>query len=523
MHRLEELVRLHRMGQGAREVARLLGMGPNTERRYREALEAAGLLEGSPDELPSAEQLQEAVDKALPPQEPSQQTSSIADYRDAIEELLDAGLGPQAIHDRLRLQDAEFSGSIGAVKRLVARVRRERGVQATDVAIPVVTAPGDVAQVDFGYAGRLVDPVSGKKRRAWVFVMVLGHSRKMWAHVVFDQRTETWLRLHEEAFAALGGVPRTLVPDNLKAAVIRTAFAIQADDASLNRSYVELARHYGFVIDPTPPFSPQKKGKVEAGVRYVCRNGLAGREGESIVAVNAALDQWVVEVADARVHGTTRRVPAEVFAEEEKPALLPLPRRLFEMVTWQRAKVHRDSHVVFDHRAYSVPWRLIGESVWVRATATTVSVHTDVERVATHRRRGETYRSTVDDHLPEYRRDYRHRDPALWRERAEAIGEHSLALVNALFAEGRAMSRLRTAIRLVTLLEKYPRERAEAACRRALHFDSHDYASVKRILRDKLDLEPLPDEQPAGHGTWSDDQPRFARSFAYLTSPGGEA
>lgn len=334
MYRLVELVRLHRMGKGVREVARLLAMGPNTERRYRQALEQAGLLRGSPAELPTLEELKAGVLAHCPPKAARQQQSSVADWLKDIDGLVRKGLKPKAIYDRLRLERPDFDGQIGAIKRMYKRLRRAHGVQSGDVAIVVETEPGAVAQVDFGYAGRLLDG-EGRLRKAWVFVMVLEHSRHMFAKVVFDQRSETWLQLHVDAFRALGGVPKTVVPDNLKAAVIRTAFGADAE-VGLNRSYRELAQHYGFIVEPTPPRSPEKKGKVEAGVKYVKRNALAGREGERADEVNKMLVRWVTEIAGARQHGTTGRKPLEVFNAEEKPALMALPKAAFEMVTWKR-------------------------------------------------------------------------------------------------------------------------------------------------------------------------------------------
>src|SRR4051812_46457278 len=206
MHRLQDLVRLHRQKTGARETARLLAMSPNTERQYREALGAAGLLDGDPSALPELEALKAAVLEAHPPAAlPPQQTTSLEEYRAVIESLIDKGLGPRAIYDRLRLEHPGFGGSHSAVKRLFRTLRRARGVQPEDVAIPVETAAGEVAQVDFGYVGRLFDPVTMTLRKAWCFVMVLGFSRHMVVRVVFDQKIETWLQLHVEAFAELGG------------------------------------------------------------------------------------------------------------------------------------------------------------------------------------------------------------------------------------------------------------------------------------------------------------------------------
>lgn len=137
-----------------------------------------------------------------------------------------------------------------------------------------MTAAGEIAQVDFGYVGQLWDPSSGQLRKAWVFVVVLAHSHHQFARLVFDQRTETWISLHEQAFQAFGGVPHTMVPDNLKAAVIQAAFGAGDPSCALNRSYRELAQHYGFKVDPAPPAAPQKKGKVESAVKYVKNNAL---------------------------------------------------------------------------------------------------------------------------------------------------------------------------------------------------------------------------------------------------------
>jgi transposase len=352
MDRLQELVRLHRMGVGARETARLLKMGPNTERDYREALALEGLLDGAVDELPALDALKAAVTRQLAKAPPAQMVSSIARWESRIVKLAEEGLTAQPIYDRLRLEEPDFQGSYYAVRAVWRRWRRTRGVRPEDVAIPVETAPGDVAQVDFGYVGKLYDAAAGRLRKAWVFLLVLAHSRLMFARIVFDQKIETWLRLHVEAFAALGGVPRTLVPDNLKAAVIRAAFGVDGI-ATLNRSYRELARHYGFKIDPTPICSPEKKGKVESGVRYAKRNFFSGRSGEDVEVTRTALVKWLDAIANERIHGTTHRVPREVFESEERASLLPLPLRPYELVVWHKALVHRDCHAAFDRRLSS--------------------------------------------------------------------------------------------------------------------------------------------------------------------------
>lgn len=488
MHRLQELVRLHRMGTGSRESARLLRMSRNTERAYREALGAAGLLDGPVDALPALE----ALKAALPQRQPPQQVSSLEDWSGVVTRLVARGAQPRAIYDHLRTNDPSFAGSLSAVKRLVLRLRRETGVRPEDVAIPVETLAGEVAQVDFGYVGKLYDPETNTLRKAWVFVMVLGHSRHLFAQVVFDQRAETWQQLHVRAFAHFGGVPGTVVPDNLKAAVVRCAFGM-GDDVGLHRGYRELARHYGFKVDPAPPRDPAKKGKVESAVRYVKHNFFATVEASlDVDGVNCALAAWVRDVAGRRVHGTTGRRPLDVFEAEERAALGALPKTAFVPAIWKRAKVHRDAHVAFDKRLYSVPFKHLGAEVWLKATPESVTIYVDDERVATHERRGKSPWSTVDAHLPAGRGDLRHRGQDFWEQRAGVIGDEVRALVQDIFAGADVVSPLRNVQAIVTHLEQFPRERAINAARRARHFAIHDYRGVKDILQKALDYEPLP-------------------------------
>jgi transposase len=510
MDRLAELVRLHRLGTGSREAARLLGMGPNTEREYRTALAKAGLLDGDAGALPALEELKAAVALHRPPAPAPQQTSTVAAWEPTVRCWLEKGLGPRAIFDRLRLEHPDFPGSYAAIKRLCRAIEKARGVNERDVAIPVETEAGEIAQVDFGYVGKLFDPVTNTLRKAWCFVMVLGHSRHMVVRVVFDQRTETWLGLHVEAFTELGGVPRTIVPDNLKAAVVRAAFAVDTP-SELNRSYRELARHYGFKVDPTPPRDAPKKGKVEAGVKYVKSNFFVGRDKTDVEVVRADLRRWCDEIAATRVHGTTGKRPGDVFRDVERAALLPMPAKPYELVVWKKARVHRDAHVLFGRRLYSVPWKQIGKDVWLRASKRTIVVYADDERVATHDRDGRDLRSTIEGHLPEHRAALRHRSRSYWEERAAAIGEAVVAYVRTIFDADDVLSQLRTVQAVVTHLETFPPERARAACERAAHYGNFGYGAIKSILRQGLDLVP-PEATPPPSG--EPGVGRFARPAA---------
>lgn len=513
MHDLQELVRLHRLNTNCREVARLLKISPNTERDYRLALRAAGLLEGAPDDLPALSLLRAVVDAAKPKKLIPQQESSVVRWTNEVQQLLKDGAEATAIYDKLRLRDPGFAGSLSAIKRLCIRLKNIQGIDPNAVVLLVHTAPGSVAQVDFGSVGKLWDADSRRVRQAYVFVMVLGYSRHQVCRIVFDQTAETWLWLHVEAFEELGGVPEVLIPDNLKAAVLRVAFGL-GDDAVLNRSYRELARHYGFKIDPTPPYSPEKKGKVESGVKYVKRNFFDARRGEKDVSVlRNELPRWVREIAGMRTHGTTARKPLLHFEEVERSALMPLPVNAWEPMVWRRPLLRQDSHVLIGGARYSAPWRLIGRELLARITRHSVELYYEDARVATHPWKAAGECSTTDEHLPAERRDYRHRDPAYWMQRAQQLGEDVTCYVREVLGSDDVLHQLGKVQKIVLHLETVPADRAAAACRRASYYGSYSYGALKSILQKGLDQHELP---RAVVSTSHAERPRFARSVQEL-------
>lgn len=518
MHRLQELVRLHRDGVSSRRISTLLSMSRNTVRQYREALAAADLLDGPVDELPDETALVAVLAARQAVARPVVEVSSVDAWAEDIGYQVRAGVGPHAIYDWLRAERPDFTGSYDAVKRYARRLRRKQPVKAEDVAIRVETAPGQVAQVDFGYLGLLVDPASGKARKAWVFVLVLGFSRHMYAEIVFDQRSETWQRLHAAAFKALGGVPAVLVPDNLKAAVIRAAFT-SSDEGTLNRSYVELARYYDFKVDPTPPRDPRKKGKVEAGVKYVCRNFWEPRKAAlvDIVQANVALRRWVDETAGVRVHGTTHLRPLEVFEDIERATLRALPVMPFSPVVWHRGTVHADSHVYFAKGGYSAPWPLLGQKLWLCAKGQSIEIFGPHGRVAVHNRARPGTRETNPAHLPPDREAWAHRDRPYWEARAAKVGPEVLSLVSDLFEANHVQLQLRAVQAIVTTLDKVPTERAENTAARARFYRSFSVRAVKEILRKGLDLQPLPGSLVPEHGALP--EPRFARPPDFFNPP----
>ena len=253
-------------------------------------------------------------------------------YRTAITEKLDAGLSLQRIWQDL-VEEYGYGASYESVKRFV------RTIAPTRRAVGVFhCAPGAEAQVDFFRGAPTLDAATGEWRRPWVFRMTLGHSRHGYEDAVWDQKLETFLRLHERAFRDLGGVPLVIRHDNLKAAVVRACFF----DPDSHDVYLAFAAHWGFTPLPTQPRHPQENGKQERSGGYVKSNALKGRRFDSLDAHNAFLRHWNRTIARLRIHGTTRRQVWTHFVEVEQRALQPLAVDAFPYLHGRRAhRPHR--------------------------------------------------------------------------------------------------------------------------------------------------------------------------------------
>jgi transposase len=453
-----------------------------TVKRYREWAEKEGLLRG---ELPAVEQLQALLAEAMPEAEPPQNVSSVEPYRSVVEKLVREKVEVAAIHERLK--ERGFTGSYSAVYRFVRRIA-PRQPEAT---VRVERPPGEEAQVDFGYAGWMIEPESGKKRRTWAFVMTLSWSRHQYVEFVFDQRVETWLRCHRNGFEFFGGVPQRVVVDNLKAAISRAC----QDDPAVQASYRECALHFGFLIGPCRVRTPQHKGKVEqGGVHYVKRNFLGGREATLITQANRDVMVWCQTTAGQRRHGTTKEQPLKRFEEVEQARLQPLPETPYDLAVWKELKLGRDCYVEFEGSYYSAPYRLIGQQLWVCGGLKQVRLFNQAyQLVATHERADKPgVRRTHLDHLPPEKVPglTLTRDKA--REEAVQVGPATTEVVQSLLADP-VVERLPTVGRLLKLRTSYGDKRLEAACRRALAFDDPTYKTVKRILVKGLEDEPLPE------------------------------
>lgn len=375
-----------------------------------------------------------------------------------------------------------LSCSVITFRRYVRKEVREVDPDRVTVRRPPA-ALGELAEIDFGVLGSWLDPRTRLRRRLWAFLMVLGASRHMFVRPVWALDLKTWIRCHVEAMEFFGAVPRRWVVDNLKDGVVKPSLY----DPLLNRTYAELAEHYGALVDPCRSERPRDKPLVERMVPYVRDSFWSGRQFASFEEILRAAPVWCLEVAGVRQHRTLRARPLDVF-ELERKAMLALPSSRFEVVSWQRAKVHRDLHINCQGALYSVPWRLVGRTVQVRLGEQTVEIFDGEELVKVHVRVPAGLRQTDWSDYPTGKAVFFVRNQAWCRQQARLLGPAVDELVNALLAD-EAIHHLRQAQAVLRLAEIYPVVRLEAACRLAGQADGQ-YVTVRNLLRNGRDHLP---------------------------------
>ncbi len=390
-----------------------------------------------------------------------------------IETALQAGLSAQRIYQDL-VREHGFKGAYGSVKRFVRTL-------AGTAELPfrrMECAPGDELQIDFG-CGAWIKEDGRRRRRPHLFRAVLSHSRKAYSEVVWRQNTETVIRCLENAFRHFNGVTATLVPDNLKAAVLQPDWF----DPELNPKLRAFCEHYGTTLLPTKPGMPRHKGKIEAGVKYAQANALKGREFASLAAQNTFLSEWERTVADTRLHGTIRQQVGTFFLQAEQPKLRPLPASLFPSFEEAPRKVHRDGHVAYQRSYYSVPPEHVGCDVWVRAETRLIRIYNQrFAPIAVHVRTEPGRFATDDAHIHSHKRVIIERGADYMLERCALLGAQCGAWAQGLMAQ-RGPEALRTMQGLLALAREHPIADLEHACARAVHLGLWRLREVRRLLQ----------------------------------------
>jgi transposase len=511
---IKEVLRLWLRGEGYRSIGRLVRIDRRTARGYIEAAEAAGLVRDG-DEEQITDVLLAVVVEAVRPARPRGHGGAweaLVPHQAQITTWVDPDgddLTLVKVHDLLARR-----GVLVPYRTLhrfaVQRCGFGRAERTTvRLADP---EPGSECQIDFGRMGLLFDPGSGRRRVVHALVVTACCSRHCLVWLTFHQTTEAVIAGLEAAWVFFGGVFRVVIPDNMSPIV---------DDADplnprFNQAFVEYAQARGFVIDTARVRHPRDKARVERGVPYVRRSFFAGEDFRDLLDAQARAERWCVEVAGLRVHGTTQRRPAEVFATEEAHLLLPAPGEPYDLPVYARPKVHRDHHIEVARALYSVPGNLIGRHVEVRADRALVRVSYRGQVVKVHPRLEPGRRVTDPADLPSEKTAYALRDiehlRRLARSHGDAIGVYATALLD----NPLPWTKMRQVYRLLGLVRRYGEARVEDACRRALEAEAIDVGLIGRMLERAVEPQaPLP-----GMGTVV--SARFARDDAHFAVAGRE-
>ena len=476
MHVIRQVLVRMRMGESNRTIARTGLIGRRKAADLRDLAQEHRWLEVDqplPDEAELATYFTDKPRKAST-------TSLIEPYHEKVKTWLEAGVQGTTIHQTL-VHRFGFRGSYSSLRRYLHKLTEANPVVTTVIEFP----PGDAAQIDFGAGPKIVDTDTGEIRKTWIFVMTLAWSRHMYAEFIWDQSVATWLACHRRAFEWFGGITTRVIIDNPKCAITKACY----HDPEVQRAYADCAEGYGFLIAPCPVRDPQKKGRVESSVKYIKNAFVPLREFRSLGDANKQLRQWLMEVAANRIHGTTRTQPLKRFAETEQHLLKALPDAPPEIAVWAKVKVHGDCHVQFEQCRYSVPYTLVHQSLWLRASDTSVRIYQAHALKAIHSRlKHPGDRSTLDAHLPPHALAFKMRDPQWCLKQATEIGEHCKRLITCLFHD-KVLDNLRAAQGIVGFRKRYGEIRVNAACLRALTFDNIRYRAIKQILEKGLDQQ----------------------------------
>lgn len=413
------------------------------------------------------------------------QLSKLTPYTEIIMPWITQGIQAKVIHRHLQTAYG-FNGAYSAVVRFVQK-NKGTNVQLT---VPLHFKPGEAGQVDFGKGPKLLDARTGCEEDTWFFVFTLCWSRHQYAELITHQDIETWLNCHQNAFNWFGGVVGKIIIDNAKCAITKACYY----EPTVQRSYEAFAQDYKFIISACPPREPKKKGRVEAGVKYLKQSFLPLRTFKNIQDANEQLRNWILTSAGVRTHGSTFEQPLKMFSEIEKYQLKPLPLTPPEISVWSKVKPYKNCHVLYDKHYYSVPHTLYGKDLWLKATANMISIYDEQEVAAMHARsRKPGAYSTKVEHLPPNAQSFLMQTPEWCIEQGGLIGKAALQVINILL-QSPAQDLLRAAQGIIKLGKKYGNQRLEMACKRAIYFNAVTYHSVKSILANGLDYHAIAED-----------------------------
>lgn len=501
MMEVRDVLRRLSAGQGLREIARATGLDRKTVRRYSEAATASGFETGGSElsETLVADVARAVQARPLPP--PSEERAVLGRERDRIASWLGDGLRLTKV--QVLLERNGVATSYATLRRF-AQDELGWGKRACSIRLED-SAPGEEAQIDFGCMGTMLDRETGRQRKLWVLVVHLTHSRYSFVYPTFTQDLAVVCDGLDAAWRFFGGVPKRIVPDNMKTVVV----SAHATSPLLNDGFRDYAEARGLFVDAARVRRPQDKARVENHVAFVRESWFDGEHFADLADARRSAEKWCRDVAGGRVHGTTRRVPREHYEQDELVHMQAPPSEPFDVPHWTDAKVHEDHHIQVARALYSMPTRYIGRSVRVRADRSTVRVYVGGELIKVHPRKQPGERSTDTSDYPAGKSEYAVRSVEVFVERARKHGPSVAVFTERLLDRPLPWTKMRQAHQLDRLCKKYGRERVDALCKRSLEFDVVDVQRLERMLKEALQFE----EQAEQEGKLRALPPgRFARS-----------
>jgi len=481
MIEIREVLRRWSAGQAVRAVARETGVDRKTIDRYVSAARELGAAVGTePSDEVVAAVGQRVQGRPLP--SASDQWREVERFRPRIEHWLksETPLRLVRVHELLAREGLQVSYT--TLRRFVHRElgwrERPRTVRIDDA------PPGHEAQLDFGLMGRLRD-ADGRMRKLWVLVVTLTSSRYMFVWPTFLQTVEAVCDGLDAAWKFFGGMPKHIVLDNMSSAVTK------ADPLgpTLQKSFLEYVQTRGLFADVARVRRPQDKPRVENQIAYVRERWFAGEQFTDLDQARAHAGVWCREIAGGRIHGTTRKVPREVYEAVEKPEMLPAPSEAFDVPEWTEAKVHPDHHIQVRRALYSVPWPHVGHYVDVRIDRSTVRVYRKTELVKMHPRQRPGGRATDPKDYPPSKEPWALRNIHAAEQEANRYGEHVAKFIARLIDGPLPWAKMRQVYALIRLCRKFGGARVDALCVRALAFDVLDVRRIERLLKTAQRIE----------------------------------
>ena len=485
MRKIREILRLaHELHLSERQIAMSCNLSKTTVQRYLSRAKAKNLSWPLPPDLGDDD-----LERLLFPSDPKLRCK-VPDWAKVHMELKRKGVTKLLLWEEYRaLEPNGLSYSRFCFLYRTYNTSLDTVMRQTHVA-------GEKLFVD--YAGHTIpwtDQLTGEIHQAQIFVAVLGASNYTFIEATRTQSLPDWISSHVRAFAFLGGVPKVVVPDNLKSGVTKAHHY----DPEINKTYQEMANHYGIAVVPSRSRKPKDKAKVEVGVQGIERRILAKLRDQqffSVAEINIAIKLLLDEYNNRpfqKISGTRK----SLFQSLDKPELNRLPNTRYEYAQWKKVRVGIDYHIAFEEHYYSVPHRYKRDELDVRITHSAIECFYKSKAIALHRRAYKKGHTTIKEHMPKQHQAYAEWTPERLLHWAEKTGEQTAQLIQRMIdSRPQPQQAFRACIGVMRLGKNYGDDRLEKAAARAIALGAFSYSSIASILKKGLDQKPLPKTTP---------------------------